>query len=557
MGVQKKIEHTMVSEVLQNILTSPEFASSPRVSAALQYVVEETLAGRADRIKAYTIAVDVLQKDDGFDPSSNPIVRVLAGRLREALAAFYSSPIGLDQAIVITIPKGSYVPVFSRIDNRVSPEFGGEATDVKSPQPFSRTIAIEKFEVFSLEAVTDSSGGRSDLVSTGLQFELIDKLSRFKDIVVIEVDSDNPSPSGDLMDGNPSQYSLSGKIRLSGARIIISSILRRADDNAIIWSKSFDNTFNSTDALFDIQTSIASDIAAALGQPYGTIGTRIAAVRSRLGEMDLDHYSALVDFYQFMNNKTQKQYDEVLENLVVATTEVPEFSSAWAALSLMYGLDKYNVNKETDVGEVSAKALSAAYNAINADPNNAMAYQYLAIAKFNAGDNEGFRKAARISLNLNPNDAEVLADMGSHFIQLDNSDEGKLMVEKAMHLSPAHPPWYHLSLTIYHYTRHESERAIYHAGQFAQERSLSAYILLTASLAQANRTTEAEEVYQKLLLDRPVFAADYQRILDEWPLPGEMTKSLLTDLIKAGLQERVVTLETRGSNVTEFSRLSS
>ena len=47
--------------------------------------------------------------------------------------------------------------------------------------------------------------------------------------------------------------------------------------------------------------------------------------------------------------------------------------------------------------------------------------------------------------------------------------------------------------------------------------------------------TEARETYQKLLERRPVFATDYQRILDNWPLPEGMTQMLLDDLVLAGL----------------------
>ena len=176
MDVVKKIEDETVKAVLKNILASPEFASSPRVSDALRYIVEETLAGRASGIKAYTIAIDVLQKDGTFDPSSNPLVRVLAGRLRETLAGFYSSPAGLDQAVVITIPKGTYVPTFSHIDNSISPEFTSDQPKVASPIVASRTIAVEKFAVFTIEAVSETSVLRSDLVSAGLQMELVDKL---------------------------------------------------------------------------------------------------------------------------------------------------------------------------------------------------------------------------------------------------------------------------------------------------------------------------------------------------------------------------------------------
>ena len=288
--------------------------------------------------------------------------------------------------------------------------------------------------------------------------------------------------------------------------------------------------------MFDIKATIAADVASTLAQPYGTIVTKIAATRTDPGELGLDHYLALVDFYQYSNNKTDKKFEEVLAGLEKATKEVPEFSSAWAALSWMYAYDKFHVHTKVDPKENSAKALAAAQRAVYTDPENAMAHQYLAIAKFNDGDCEGFKKSARTALRLNPNDAEVLADMGSHFIQLENLEEGKVMVEKAMELSPGHPPWYHFSIAMYHYIRQESTQAIYHARQLLREGSLSAFIMLTASLVQGDQLTEAKETYLKLLENRAVFATNYQSIIDNWPLPDGMREMLLTDLQVAGLK---------------------
>ncbi len=522
-----------VRSVLGNILASPQFMSSPQVSATLRYIVEETLLGKSDRIKAYSIAIDVLNKAEEFDPSANPIVRVLAGRLRESLTGYYESDIGLEQPIVITVPKGSYVPMFSEPLEIVPAANESEDGNAAS---FSRTVAIEQFDVFSGEAASEATDVRSALVREGLQVELVDKLSRFKDFVITEASQNASGANVYQLNLKPAEYSLSGKIRLSEARIIITPVLRRSADNAVIWSKTYDELFQNTDALFDIQATIASDVAATLGQPYGTIVTKISSARPRAGEMELNHYLALVRFYQYSNNKTDENFDEVLAGLEVATLEVPEFSSAWAALSWMYADEKFKVNKSVNPKKSQAKALAAAQKGVYTDPENAMAHQYLAIAKFNDGDSEGFRKAARTALRLNPNDAEVLADMGSHFIQLDNSVEGKEMVEKAMELSPGHPPWYHFSIAMYHYTRKEADQAVNHSRQLLQEGSLSAHILLTASLAQGGQIAAAKDAYQRLLENRPIFATNYQSILDNWPLPDGMREMLLLDLEVAGLQ---------------------
>jgi hypothetical protein len=59
---------------LERILASPEFAVPDRLRRFLRFVVEEALAGRAERIKAYTIAVEVFGRDDTFDAHSDPAI---------------------------------------------------------------------------------------------------------------------------------------------------------------------------------------------------------------------------------------------------------------------------------------------------------------------------------------------------------------------------------------------------------------------------------------------------------------------------------------------------
>ena len=98
---------------LARILGSPEFVVPERSRGFLRYVVEETLAGRAERLKGYTIAVEVFERDASFDAQADPVVRIEAGRLRRALERYYLVA-GQADPVLIEIPKGGYVPVFSR-----------------------------------------------------------------------------------------------------------------------------------------------------------------------------------------------------------------------------------------------------------------------------------------------------------------------------------------------------------------------------------------------------------------------------------------------------------
>ena len=83
--------------------------------------MEETLEGRAGEIKEYVIGVAVYRKRD-FDPRIDSTVRVEASRLRRRLAKYYDDE-GKHDAIIISVPKGGYVPII---------EFHAPAAPVRS-----------------------------------------------------------------------------------------------------------------------------------------------------------------------------------------------------------------------------------------------------------------------------------------------------------------------------------------------------------------------------------------------------------------------------------------
>ena len=107
------------------ILSSPDFAQSDRSQKFLRFVVEEALAGRAETLKEYTIALAVFERDESFDPQTSSIVRVEANRLRGKLKK-YNAIDGRDDPVRIEIPRGTYVPSF---------ETAGQQSGSVEPRP--------------------------------------------------------------------------------------------------------------------------------------------------------------------------------------------------------------------------------------------------------------------------------------------------------------------------------------------------------------------------------------------------------------------------------------
>ena len=100
----------------------------------LKFLVEETLAGRGGAIKEYVIAVSVFGKPEVFNPNSSAVVRVEAGRLRRLLAQF-DAEFGASAELRLTIPKGSYVPIFEHAAKTDAQEAGLDAPAPASAEP--------------------------------------------------------------------------------------------------------------------------------------------------------------------------------------------------------------------------------------------------------------------------------------------------------------------------------------------------------------------------------------------------------------------------------------
>lgn len=93
-------------------MSAREFRGSARMKSFLTYVVTETLEGRSTEIRAKTIAMDVYGYSADDLSKREGVVRVDAGRVRRKLDAYYKGA-GASDPVVISLPVGSYAPVFT------------------------------------------------------------------------------------------------------------------------------------------------------------------------------------------------------------------------------------------------------------------------------------------------------------------------------------------------------------------------------------------------------------------------------------------------------------
>lgn len=96
---------------LEKILESRLFRQSPRLAKFFTYTVEQALTGSEQRLKEYSVALEVFGKPDSFDPRMDSAVRVAARQLRAKVDLYYLTD-GAHDPVLIRYRPGDYSPRF-------------------------------------------------------------------------------------------------------------------------------------------------------------------------------------------------------------------------------------------------------------------------------------------------------------------------------------------------------------------------------------------------------------------------------------------------------------
>lgn len=104
-------DREVIHAELQKICQSAQFVKAERLQQFLRFIVEAKLGDRLTDLKETVIGIRVYLRDPDYDPKLEPIVRNEARRLRLKLDEYYCAS-GQDDPVIITVPKGGYIPNF-------------------------------------------------------------------------------------------------------------------------------------------------------------------------------------------------------------------------------------------------------------------------------------------------------------------------------------------------------------------------------------------------------------------------------------------------------------
>jgi hypothetical protein len=114
-------------QALEQVLQSVTFLRANQVRNFLRYICEMELAGRGATLHEYLIGVEALGRPTAYSTDEDSSVRRRAYALRRKLDQVYASELA-HAKIRIDVPKGSYVPMFSRNAARAARRVESPAT---------------------------------------------------------------------------------------------------------------------------------------------------------------------------------------------------------------------------------------------------------------------------------------------------------------------------------------------------------------------------------------------------------------------------------------------
>ena len=279
--MEVEAEHPGADEVrrqVRQILDSATFRNAGRLSRFLEYITTQALNGASEAIKEYAVGVEVFQRGPGFDPRSDSVVRVEARRLRTKLRDYYESE-GVADAVRITMPKGSYVPVFRCRESaaRVSRPWVrrwaiGALVVIALLLVFwqwpriARTTGVRKVVVAILPLENLSTDPTNDYFCHGMADESAARLQRVSQVRVITRGPGGPLAAraelASVVRDQKAGYALEGSASFAAGRVHVTMVLVDLSTFTNVWQESY---ARSTDNLLGVQSELAHAVADAVG----------------------------------------------------------------------------------------------------------------------------------------------------------------------------------------------------------------------------------------------------------------------------------------------------
>jgi adenylate cyclase len=410
----------------------------------------------------------------------------------------------------------------------------GTPTDNLSlAMPTGPSIAVLPFDNMSGDP-------EQEYFADGLTEQVIAELARFRDLFVIarnstfiykEKATDVRAISKEL----GARYVLEGSVRRSPGSVRVTAQLLDGETGSHLWAETYERELTAEN-IFLIQDTIAEQVVATLASTSGIISRteRWQAKQSTTG--NLEAYECVLLAHHFADTFIAETHLAARDCLEEAIKAEPEYVDAWAWLATIYNFGYgMGFNPGPDYLDLG---FEAAQQAIRIDATSQMAHYAMALSHFVRHELDEFEEEAETAIALNPNNAEVLAELAEKIAFMGQWDRGAALMRKAMALNPTHPTWYWFSMVGYHIVKREYDEAVVAAQKINMPDFDSNHISLAIAYSHAGRQEDAEKaVASALRLSPDLTIETYSQLARRWNLERSYLALQVEALRKAGLPE--------------------
>jgi TolB-like protein/Tfp pilus assembly protein PilF len=382
---QANVSEEKLLKHLDRVLTSKSFEGVDRLKRFLSFIVNETLAGHGDQLKEFTVGESVFDKKADFDPRSDPIVRVQAGRLRARLTR-YQLEEGENDEVIIELPKGRYVPVFR---NR----------EASLPKRSITAVLLERNTVLVVPFESQSSDPELAFLCKRLTQDVTHAVTQVEGLIVNACGERGLASVLDHAVAGIQPFAailIFGSVQHRGNQLRVTVQLIEGSNGKYLWSHTIDRM--ATDDSCALQDEIAQLIADKLREGFSEQGWKRRDEQARKNLAANNLY--LQGRYQ-LEQRTEESLSLAVSLFKKAIAEDSQFARAHAGLADAYELlGHYGVLAPV---EVWTKAPASAGLAVLLDDSCAESHISLAhVRSTQDWDWEGSENEFRRALDLDP-----------------------------------------------------------------------------------------------------------------------------------------------------------
>jgi adenylate cyclase len=440
-------EKARVRACLDKVLASPIFAQAARQQRFLRYLVDETLGGNAERLKGYTIGIEVFERDRDFDPMLDAIVRVEATRLRAKLREYYDGEGGRD-AVRLEVPKGSY-----GVRIEFLPDPGGTATPSTAPPRVDDRPSVVVLPFLNL-----SPDPAQQYFADGITEDLTTELSRLSGLVVISrhsafaykgVAKRTEEIAGEL----GVRYLVEGSVQRSAEQVRVSAQLIDATSGATLWAERYERELKD---VFAVQDAVIRRIVAVLRVRLTPLEQE--PLLGHGGAPSFEAHDCLLRGLKGFWSYGQEGTTQALALFTKAVELDPGYglAHAWLARALAY--------QWAMLWDTSPACLEQAFEHARAATDLAPQMPYgqavLCWVQLWRKRGEDSIAAGRRGVAMDPNSADAHLFLSLSLSAAGRGVEALLYIEKGMRLNPHPSSFYQLALGQCYVVLEDYERAI-------------------------------------------------------------------------------------------------